>query len=121
MKIPQRKSIVYKIIFTTDDKYYFHSFSVFEKIIIHNKKTDNMKKTSILSAMALIAILLGSCSKTCVCTSRSQNTDGSIWEWETSFEVVGGTSCVENAEDRDRQILVDNEGNEYLSYECREE
>ena len=82
---------------------------------------NNMKRISVLSAMALIAILLGSCSKTCVCTSRSQNADGSIWEWETSFEVVGGTSCVENAEDRDRQILVDNEGNEYWSYECREE
>lgn len=64
---------------------------------------------------------LGSCSKTCVCTSRSQNLDGTIWEWETAFEVVGGTSCVENAKDRDRQILVDNEGNEYWSYECREE
>lgn len=82
---------------------------------------NNMKRISVLSAMALIAILFGACAKTCVCTSRSQNLDGSIWEWETSFDVVGGTSCVENAEDRDRKILVDNEGNEYLSYECREE
>ena len=31
------------------------------------------------------------------------------------------TWCVENAKDRDRQILVDNEGNEYWSYECYEE
>ena len=80
-----------------------------------------MKKIFQLVAVIVLVVLLQSCSKTCRCTSRSQNTDGTIWEWETSFEVVGGTSCVENAEDRDRQILVDNEGNEYLSYECREE
>lgn len=80
-----------------------------------------MKRTALFVGGLLAMMLVSSCAKTCVCTSRSQNTDGSIWEWETSFEVVGGTSCVENAEHRDRQILVDNEGNEYLSYECREE
>ena len=80
-----------------------------------------MKKIFQLLAVIVLVVLLQSCSKTCVCTSRSQNADGSIWEWETSFKAVGGTSCVENAEHRDRQILVDNEGNEYLSYECREE
>lgn len=94
---------------------------VYIQNITLNKMYNNMKRISVLSVMALVAILFSSCAKTCVCTSRSQNTDGTIWEWETSFEVVGGTSCVENAEHRDRQILVDNEGNEYLSYECREE
>ena len=81
----------------------------------------NMKRISILSAMALVAILFSSCAKTCVCTSRSQNADGSIWEWETRFKVVGGTSCVENAGNTAVTTLVDNEGNRYKSYECREE
>ncbi len=80
-----------------------------------------MKRVITIALGITFVATLGSCSKTCVCTSRSQNLDGSIWEWETAFEVVGGTSCVENAKDRDRQILVDNEGNEYWSYECREE
>lgn len=34
MKMPQRKSIVYKIIFTTDDKYYFLSFCVYGNMFI---------------------------------------------------------------------------------------
>ena len=71
--------------------------------------------------MAFIAILFGACSKTCVCTSRSQNTDGSIWEWETSFKAVGGTSCVENAETRLQGTIEDEYGNIYPLYECREE
>ena len=94
-------------------------FCVSQYVIIN--KDMNMKKIFQLVAAIVLVVLLQSCSKTCVCTSRSQNTDGTIWEWETRFEVVGGTSCVENAKDRDRQILVDNEGNEYWSYECYEE
>jgi hypothetical protein len=34
---------------------------------------------------------------------------------------VGGTSCVENAGNTAVTTLVDNEGNRYKSYECREE
>lgn len=82
---------------------------------------NNMKRISILSVMALIAILFASCSKTCVCTSRSQNLDGSIWEWETTFKAVGGTSCVENADNRLQGTVVDEEGNVYPAYECHEE
>ena len=80
-----------------------------------------MKKIFQLVAVIVLVVLLQSCSKTCVCTSRSQNADGSIWEWETRFKVVGGTSCVENAGNTAVTTLVDNEGNRYKSYECREE
>ena len=81
---------------------------------------NNMKRISVLSVMALIAILFGACAKTCVCTSRSQNLDGSIWEWETTYEAVGGESC-EEAYSGTVQTFIDNEGNRYKSYECREE
>ena len=80
-----------------------------------------MKKIFQLVAVIVLVVLLQSCSKTCVCTSRSQNIDGTIWEWETRFKVVGGTSCVENAGNTAVTTLVDNEGNRYKSYECREE
>ena len=81
----------------------------------------NMKKIFQLVAVIVLVVLLQSCSKTCVCTSRSQNTDGTIWEWETRFKAVGGTSCVENAGNTAVTTLVDTEGNRYKSYECREE
>ena len=99
----------------------FLLFAFMESIYYSIIKMKNMKRISILSVMALVAILFSSCAKTCVCTSRSQNTDGTIWEWETRFKVVGGTSCVENAGNTAVTTLVDNEGNRYKSYECREE
>lgn len=80
----------------------------------------NMKKIFQLVAVIVLVVLLQSCSKTCRCTSRAQNLDGSIWEWETTYEAVGGESC-EEAYSGTVKTFIDNEGNSYKSYECREE
>lgn len=80
----------------------------------------NMKKIFQLVAVIVLVVLLQSCSKTCHCTSRAQNLDGTIWEHETTYEAVGGESC-EEAYSGTVQTFIDNEGNSYKSYECREE
>lgn len=80
----------------------------------------NMKKIFQLVAVIVLVVLLQSCSKTCRCTSRAQNLDGTIWEHETTYEAVGGESC-EEAYSGTVKTFIDNEGNSYKSYECREE
>lgn len=80
-----------------------------------------MKRVITIVLGIIFVMALDSCTKTCVCTSRSRNTDGSIWEWETSFKATGGTSCVENAENRWQGTIEDKDGNVYPLYECREE
>ncbi len=80
----------------------------------------NMKKIFQLVAVIVLVVLLQSCSKTCRCTSRAQNLDGTIWEHETTYKAVGGESC-EEAYSGTVQTFIDNEGNSYKSYECREE
>ena len=79
-----------------------------------------MKKIFQLVAVIVLVVLLQSCSKTCRCTSRAQNLDGTIWEHETTYEAVGGESC-EEAYSGTVRTFIDNEGNSYKSYECREE
>lgn len=79
-----------------------------------------MKKIFQLVAVIVLVVLLQSCSKTCRCTSRAQNLDGTIWEHETTYEAVGGESC-EEAYSGTVKTFIDNEGNSYKSYECREE